>query len=248
MKLLKRDTTFLKELLNIVMMSLTAVPTLVRNSFISPSSHYAPDAASSVSKCSPTPVRETEFKIGVRGTSQHYLVTGGVQTCIAFMGVHQDKGVVFLCHINNPFGIKEILSRIEESLKSGYELEIKDFTLTYAGGLRPFIVSLILSALIAPLPILADRSNTWQAVIVFFTLLVVGTVFFGLKVLGLWWALKKLGIENERLEFLGYTHSIPILFRCKVTADANEETILPTVECYCNDGGVNIYAAPNDRN
>ena len=100
-------------------------------------------------------VRQREYAIGQRGDPVNsLLITKNIATCTGFMGMHPDRGVVFLCHVDTPactLGFK----RLEADLRAK------------VGDLSGFHLYTVTGVMLKPLAILGAVMMAFSAALLY---------------------------------------------------------------------------------
>jgi len=82
-------------------------------------------------------VRQREYALGERGTTSSRLRTGNISTCMAFAGVDEEKGLVFLCHLDG-FWCMPALKELANELQSRGD-DLAGFRLYSVAGVDPWV-------------------------------------------------------------------------------------------------------------
>jgi len=143
-------------------------------------------------------VRQRQFIVALKGDDENTLVTENIYTCMAFAGIDEDKGVVFLCHLNT-FNCARGLPQLVDELRKHVN-DLSGFKLYTVAGLHPFVGWAFLAA--APvLAVLPPHRLLAAAVALFIGCMLSATrLAFGLQ-------LRRLGIfpqpRNARWPLVG---------------------------------------------
>lgn len=81
-------------------------------------------------------VRQREYAIGLRGTDSSVLTTENIWTCTGLVGINQQRGAAFLCHLDTPFSVPGLAKLASDLQPYG---GLGSFTLFWTTGSPPWM-------------------------------------------------------------------------------------------------------------
>jgi hypothetical protein len=130
-------------------------------------------------------VRQRQFRICDTADAERSLVTENIHTCMAFAGVHEEKGIAFLCHLNTVKCANSLPELVDELRKRVDSEDLSGFKLYTVAGVHPFLGWACLAAAV----VLALEPP--HHVLAAFVALLIG-VFWSSTRLMFWWRLRDL--------------------------------------------------------
>ncbi|MGF6875805.1 hypothetical protein [Paraburkholderia sp. MM5477-R1] len=187
-------------------------------------------------------VREAQYGIGLRDEPNAKLQTKNIQTCIGFAGINAAKGVAFLCHLNSPRCGWELLPMIVADLNNR-GLQLNEFKLYTSIGVSPWFAISCTVPVVAGIGLSVLPIAPW---VVITGAVVTSTLYWNLKVLGLWAGLWRVKAFKVKRKFLGFKFHIPGSRRVFVRVDAEPEVEQqPEADWYVHNAEDDEYTPPS---